>query len=104
RRLRRSSKPCVWSCIDGRVVYWIVALDVGELTALGGTPQHERGSNRKLPPGVRPPPAWRASARSAGRREVGLERVVACSWTRSRSCPCFGDPYCIAIALSVPLA
>src|SRR6266853_550576 len=50
RRSRRSSKPCVSSRIDGRVVYWIGALDVGELTALGGTPQHERAATHVATP------------------------------------------------------
>src|SRR2546426_115544 len=36
-----SSKTCVSSRIHGRVVYWIAPLDVSELTALRGTPQHE---------------------------------------------------------------
>src|SRR5712664_4686348 len=50
RHSRRSSKPCVSSGIDGRVVYWIGALDVSELTALGGTPQHERASTHVATP------------------------------------------------------
>src|SRR6266852_3776369 len=50
RHSRRSSKPCVSSGIDSRVVYWIGALDVGELAPLGGTPQHERASTHVATP------------------------------------------------------